>query len=250
MYRGGTSSLTALDLARRAGADAKVSGDTALWETGQRILSWYKARYPSSIAAAYDPCTGDPLPGWEDGEWPSIMADLAELAAEYGDCPFARQVIEEKLAGFSNPSAFENLEVLLALRHVDEACAVTKVYLPLVVRNYPPIPESDLHIEALRYDTSDEYVQITNRGAAAQDMTGWRIHSVVGDQWYDFPAGYTLDAGASVRVHSGPGAYSNPPTDLRGAMLTAGTTKAARLFSMMNLARRRMAIATRPVAHE
>lgn len=63
---------------------------------GRRILNWYKARYPS-IAAAYDPCTGDPLPGWENGEWASIMADLAELAAEYPDHDFARRVIEEKL---------------------------------------------------------------------------------------------------------------------------------------------------------
>jgi hypothetical protein len=133
VYRGGTSSLTALDLAQRGGAYARVSGDTALWETGRRILNWYKARYPA-IAAAYDPCTGAPLPGWENGEQPSIMADLTELAAEYGDCDFARQVIEEKLrpkltADPDNPlngsvgaSAFENLEVLLALRHMDERC--------------------------------------------------------------------------------------------------------------------------------
>lgn len=125
VYRGGTSSLTALDLARRAAAYAKVSGDVALWEVGRHIFDWYKARYPSCIAAAYDPCTGDPLPGWENGEWASIMANLAELAAEYGDCHFARQVIEEKLSPFNGivgPSAFENLEVLLALRHMDERC--------------------------------------------------------------------------------------------------------------------------------
>jgi hypothetical protein len=141
-YRGGTSSLTALDLARRAAVYARVSGDKALWETGRRILEWYKARYPF-IAAAYDPCTGDPLPGWENGEWPSIMADLAELAAEYCDHDFARQVIEDKLRpwlindpndplyGSVGPSAFENLEVLLALRHVDERCCL---YLPIIFK--------------------------------------------------------------------------------------------------------------------
>jgi cardiolipin synthase len=88
-------------------------------------------------------------------------------------------------------------------------------HLPIVVRAYsPPAPEADLYIEALQYDTSDEYVQITNHGTASEDMTGWRIHSVVGDQWYDFPAGYTLGAGVSVRVHSGPDALDNPPADL------------------------------------
>lgn len=45
-------------------------------------------------------------------------------------------------------------------------------------------------------------------------MTGWRIVSVVGNQVYNFPAGYTLAADATVRVHSGPGALNNPPDDL------------------------------------
>jgi hypothetical protein len=143
-YRGGTSSLTALDLARRAAVYARVSGDTDLWEMGRRILSWYKARYPSEIAAAYDPCTGDPLPGWENGEQPSIMADLAELAAEYCDLDFAHQIVEEKLRpklitdpdnplhGSVGASAFENLEVLLALRRVDERCCL---YLPIIFKD-------------------------------------------------------------------------------------------------------------------
>jgi hypothetical protein len=140
VYQGGTSSLTALDLARRAAVYAKVSGDTALWEMGRPILDWYKARYPAAIAAAYDPCTGEPLPGWENGEWPSIMADLAELAAEYCDYDFARQVIEEKLRPRwiidpdipFNGSAFDNLEVLLALRHMDEGCCL---YLPIILKD-------------------------------------------------------------------------------------------------------------------
>jgi Lamin Tail Domain/PLD-like domain len=88
------------------------------------------------------------------------------------------------------------------------------LFLPLVVRNLGAVPEPDLHIEALRYDTSDEYVQITNRGTGSQDMTNWKIQSVVGNQWYYFSSGYTLAAGASVYVHSGPDAYSSPPADL------------------------------------
>jgi hypothetical protein len=92
------------------------------------------------------------------------------------------------------------------------------VYLPIALRNYappaPPPDQPDLYIEALHYDASDEYVQITNRGNAVQDMTAWRIHSVVGDQWYTFPTAYILPAGASVYVHSGPDAFDAPPTDL------------------------------------
>lgn len=91
------------------------------------------------------------------------------------------------------------------------------LFLPMVTGGYTP--HATLYIEALQYETTDEYVQITNRGDASQEMTGWRIHSVTGDQWYDFPAAYTLAAGASVRVHSGPDAFSNPPVDLLWALV-------------------------------
>jgi len=73
---------------------------------------------------------------------------------------------------------------------------------------------ANLQIASLIYDGRDERIAITNYGAQAQSITGWKIHSVVGDQWYYFPSGYTLAAGATVRVHSGPDASSNPPGDL------------------------------------
>ena len=77
------------------------------------------------------------------------------------------------------------------------------------------IVQSDLYIVHLQYSGPDEYVEITNHGLDAQDMTGWQLQSVVGDQWYAFPSGYTLAAGAYVRVHSGPDAWNSPPTDLK-----------------------------------
>ena len=46
-------------------------------------------------------------------------------------------------------------------------------------------------------------------------MTGWQIESVIGTQCYALPPGYSLAAGAHVRVHSGPSALNNPPSDLR-----------------------------------
>jgi len=74
--------------------------------------------------------------------------------------------------------------------------------------------QARLAISYIQYSGSDEYVKISNTGTASQNMTGWKIQSVVGDQWYSFPLGYRLAAGAYVRVHSGRGAYSSPPTDL------------------------------------
>jgi hypothetical protein len=75
--------------------------------------------------------------------------------------------------------------------------------------------QGDLSITHLRYWGRDEYVQITNQGAGAQETSGWRIQSVRGDQWYSFPAGYSLAAGGHVRVRSGPDAWSSFPTDLK-----------------------------------
>jgi hypothetical protein len=77
------------------------------------------------------------------------------------------------------------------------------------------IVQRDLSITYLQYSGRDEYVEISNHGAHAQDMTGWQIQSVTGDQRYSLPDAYTLAASGYVRVHSGPDAWSSPPTDLK-----------------------------------
>ena len=94
------------------------------------------------------------------------------------------------------------------------------------------VPQSDLRITYLRYDTSDEYVKISNYGGIAQNMTGWWIHSETGNQKYYFPGGYVLPAGDYVRIHSGPGAISNPPHDLKwsGAYIWNNAGDAAALY--------------------
>ena len=75
-------------------------------------------------------------------------------------------------------------------------------------------PVDGLRISSLQYSGRDEYVEITNHGAS-QDMTKWRLHSVVGNQWYTFETGLVLGLGGSARIHSGPDAFSAPPSDFR-----------------------------------
>ncbi len=91
-------------------------------------------------------------------------------------------------------------------------------FLPFVARGFDaartPEPRAKLSIKTLQHETRDEYVEVTNQGTAGQTMTGWRIHSAVGDQWFTFPGGFVLAVGATVRVHSGPDAFEAPPTDL------------------------------------
>lgn len=76
-----------------------------------------------------------------------------------------------------------------------------------------PAPAS-LHITTLSGDTMPEQVIIANTGGGAQDMTGWKLVSVVGPQTYNFPASYVLGAGQQVSVQSYNGAGNNPPTVL------------------------------------
>jgi hypothetical protein len=64
-----------------------------------------------------------------------------------------------------------------------------------------------LVITTLHYDgavprtEADEYVQITNRGGAGQNMAGWRIVSVRAGQTYAFPS-VTIAAGQTCRVYT------------------------------------------------
>ena len=95
------------------------------------------------------------------------------------------------------------------------------IFLPIVFYAYSP-STPDVVIANIGYETRDEYIEIKNQGTASQDMTNWKIQSYqnIGggceptDQWYTFPGGYILDAGVSVRIHSGPDAYNSPPSDL------------------------------------
>jgi competence protein ComEC len=89
----------------------------------------------------------------------------------------------------------------------------TNTPTPTLTATPTPLP-ARLEIIFLICEGTDERFIITNSGGQAQVMTGWRIHSVEGDQWYPFPYAYTLAADATVRVHSGPTAFSNPPYDL------------------------------------
>jgi Concanavalin A-like lectin/glucanases superfamily/Lamin Tail Domain len=50
---------------------------------------------------------------------------------------------------------------------------------------------------------SDEYVEMTNQGASAADISGWKLTSAASDrQVFVFPSGTTLSAGQSIRVYT------------------------------------------------
>lgn len=57
-------------------------------------------------------------------------------------------------------------------------------------------PES---VAIIKLDKKAEYITIKNNKAEAVDLTGWRIRSVKGDQWFTFPK-FSLNSGKEVVV--------------------------------------------------
>lgn len=52
---------------------------------------------------------------------------------------------------------------------------------------------------------NDEWVDLRNEGAAAVDLTGWRVRDESASNRFDLPDGFTLAPGAEVRIRSGCG---------------------------------------------
>ena len=77
-----------------------------------------------------------------------------------------------------------------------------------------PAGSADLAITALQCEGRDETIRIANRGGSAVSMSGWTILSVEGPQTFQFPV-FTLNAGATVTVHSGPDAPVSSGDNLR-----------------------------------
>ncbi|HPR67491.1 MAG TPA: lamin tail domain-containing protein [Methanothrix sp.] len=50
----------------------------------------------------------------------------------------------------------------------------------------------------------DEWVEVTNSGESAQDLTGWTLKDEQ-DHTYAFPEGFVLGTGGAVTVHTGVG---------------------------------------------
>jgi len=75
-------------------------------------------------------------------------------------------------------------------------------------------PPSPPEIVELTGATEPEYVDILSLSSAPQDMTGWYLVSVIGQETFSFPAGYILNPGALVQIESYNGATSNPPLQL------------------------------------
>ncbi len=111
---------------------------------------------------------------------------------------------------------FSRLSVI-GLVAVAAAIAVV-VFLASRGTTPPPVatavPRADVQIILLSSTTTPEYIVLQNEGTAPQDMSSWYLESTVGPQVFNFPSGFTLEPGATVRVESYTGARNDPPQTL------------------------------------
>jgi eukaryotic-like serine/threonine-protein kinase len=117
------------------------------------------------------------------------------------------------------PRARVNRRVVVGL--IIAALIVAAVVLLAAQTSQPPVvsaptvvPQAAVQITLLSSGTTPEYILLQNQGAAPQDMSGWYIESTVGPQTFNFPIGYALAPGASVRIESYTGAKNDPPQAL------------------------------------
>jgi micrococcal nuclease len=72
---------------------------------------------------------------------------------------------------------------------------------------------ADIRVGTIRYDAdgndnenlNDEWIEIVNAGTGTVDMTGWGVKDESASHRYNFPNGFTLAGGGTVRLHTGCG---------------------------------------------
>ncbi len=76
------------------------------------------------------------------------------------------------------------------------------------------VPRADVQITLWSSSTTPEYIVLQNQGTAPQDMSDWYLESAVGPRTFNFPIGFVLPPGATVRIESYTGAKNDPPQTL------------------------------------
>lgn len=92
---------------------------------------------------------------------------------------------------------------------------VTKSSFKVSTTPWATPPQQNALVTITGVNEDNETVSVKNNGTNNVDMTGWKLVSVEGNQTYEFPAGYMLNAGATVTVTSGPNAVHSPPSKLK-----------------------------------
>jgi hypothetical protein len=104
------------------------------------------------------------------------------------------------------------IAILIAISSITVVTALANtIYFPVIYNNYPTAtPQPDLAFLDFNVSSTpdDDYVEIHNAGSYSVNLTGWWVKADSGER-YDFPNGFTLDDGDTVKLRSGSGSNSS-----------------------------------------
>jgi len=141
--------------------------------------------------------------GWKPPNqdyWCDYAIDWVQIKADWGLSATKAEwtALQAMIATCDSPPS------ITAIPSKTEPPPTAKPVTPVTTPAAPTTPgEVDVLITSLDCKGKPEIVVVENSGTSAQDMTGWKVEDRGSKNTFNFPAGFSLEAGASVELVSG-----------------------------------------------
>jgi len=141
--------------------------------------------------------------GWKPPNqdyWCDYAIDWVQIKADWGLSATKAEwtALQAMIATCDSPPS------ITAIPSKTEPPPTVKPVTPVTTPAAPATPgEVDVLITSLDCKGKPEIVVVENSGTSAQDMTGWKVEDRGPKYTFNFPAGFSLEAGASVELVSG-----------------------------------------------
>ena len=141
--------------------------------------------------------------GWKPPNqdyWCDYAIDWVQIKADWGLSATKAEwtALQAMIATCDSPPS------ITAIPSKTEPPPTAKPVTPVTTPAAPATPgEVDVLITSLDCKGKPEIVVVENSGTSAQDMTGWKVEDRGPKSTFNFPAGFSLEAGASVELVSG-----------------------------------------------
>ena len=141
--------------------------------------------------------------GWKPPNqdyWCDYAIDWVQIKADWGLSATKAEwtALQAMIATCDSPPS------ITAIPSKTEPPPTVKPVTPVTTPAAPATPgEVDVLITSLDCKGKPEIVVVENSGTSAQDMTGWKVEDRGPKYTFNFPEGFSLEAGASVELVSG-----------------------------------------------
>ena len=132
--------------------------------------------------------------------WCDYAIDWAQIKADWGLSATKAEwtALQEMIATCDSPPS------ITAIPSKAKPTPTAKPVIPTTTSAPPAAPGVvDVLITSLDCKGKPEIMVVENAGTSAQDMTGWKVEDRGSKNTFNFPAGFSLGAGASVELVSG-----------------------------------------------